>query len=136
MSSPTRRRDLYVSLKLIVCIALGIWLGALAVFLTGLLYYKSLPPAQTQALDNAPPNSVPRPDKKQATRRRPSPRLKCFASTSKACAKARPVRLVNRPRSNNSAPSTVRNVISGCNRIAPRPARKAVPASISTVDKP
>ncbi|MFA0995934.1 MULTISPECIES: hypothetical protein [Pseudomonas syringae group] len=53
MSSPTRRRDLYVSLKLIVCIALGIWLGALAVFLTGLLYYKSLPPAQTQALDNA-----------------------------------------------------------------------------------
>ncbi|KKY52759.1 hypothetical protein AAY86_09545 [Pseudomonas amygdali pv. tabaci str. ATCC 11528] len=49
----TRRRDLYVSLKLIVCIALGIWLGAMAVFLTALLYYKSLPPAQTQALENA-----------------------------------------------------------------------------------
>ncbi|EGH10818.1 hypothetical protein Pgy4_09973, partial [Pseudomonas savastanoi pv. glycinea str. race 4] len=32
MSSTTRRRDLYVSLKLIVCIALGIWLGAMAVF--------------------------------------------------------------------------------------------------------
>lgn len=48
MSSTTRRRDLYVSLKLIVCIALGIWLGAMAVFLTALLYYKSLPPAQTQ----------------------------------------------------------------------------------------
>lgn len=42
MSSTTRRRDLYVSLKLIVCIALGIWLGAMAVFLTALLYYKSL----------------------------------------------------------------------------------------------
>ncbi|KAA8714069.1 MULTISPECIES: hypothetical protein [Pseudomonas syringae group] len=53
MSSVTRRRDLYVSLKLIVCIALGIWLGAMAVFLTGLLYYKSLPPAQTQALEQA-----------------------------------------------------------------------------------
>lgn len=53
MSSTTRRRDLYVSLKLIVCIALGIWLGAMAVFLTALLYYKSLPPAQTQALENA-----------------------------------------------------------------------------------
>ncbi|RMN79059.1 hypothetical protein ALQ52_03690 [Pseudomonas cannabina pv. alisalensis] len=40
-------------MKLIVCIALGIWLGAMAVFLTGLLYYKSLPPAQTQALEQA-----------------------------------------------------------------------------------
>lgn len=135
MSSPTRRRDLYVSLKLIVCIALGIWLGALAVFLTGLLYYKSLPPAQTQALDKAAAQLSAPPGQK-AGNAAASPRLKCFASTSKACAKARPVRLVNRPRSNNSAPSTVRNVISGCNRIAPRPARKAVPASISTVDKP
>lgn len=53
MPATPRRRDLYVSLKLIVCIALGIWLGAMAVFLTGLLYVKSLPPAQSQALENA-----------------------------------------------------------------------------------
>ncbi|WP_024644598.1 hypothetical protein [Pseudomonas syringae] len=53
MSSVTRHRDLYVSLKLIVCIALGIWLGAMAVFLTGLLYYKNLPPAQARVLENA-----------------------------------------------------------------------------------
>ncbi|KPX33617.1 Uncharacterized protein ALO57_04241 [Pseudomonas coronafaciens pv. oryzae] len=53
MPSTTRRRDLYVSLKLIVCIALGIWLGAMAVFFTGMLYFKNLPPAQSQALENA-----------------------------------------------------------------------------------
>jgi len=53
MSIPNRRREFYISLKLILCIALGIWLGAVAVFLTGLLLYKNLPPAQTQTLDRA-----------------------------------------------------------------------------------
>ncbi|RML53979.1 hypothetical protein ALQ93_04149 [Pseudomonas syringae pv. pisi] len=67
MSFPTRRRDLYVSLKLIVCIALGIWLGALAVFLTALLYYKSLSPAQTQTLDNAAAQLTTPPAQKPAS---------------------------------------------------------------------
>jgi hypothetical protein len=71
MSFPSRRRDLYVSLKLIVCIALGIWLGALAVFLTALLYYKSLPPtqaqAQAQALDNAAAQLTAPPAQKAAS---------------------------------------------------------------------
>ncbi len=53
MSSTERRRELYVSLRLIVCIALGIWLGAVAVALTGMLIFKNLPPAQTQVLENA-----------------------------------------------------------------------------------
>ncbi|GFM79546.1 hypothetical protein PSCICN_02380 [Pseudomonas cichorii] len=53
MPSYPNRRELYVSLKLILCIALGIWLGAMAVALTGMLYYKNLPPAQTQALEKA-----------------------------------------------------------------------------------
>ncbi|SHM97773.1 hypothetical protein SAMN05216593_105119 [Pseudomonas asturiensis] len=53
MPSHIRRRELYVSLKLILCIALGIWLGAMAVVLTGWLLYKSLPPAQTVALEKA-----------------------------------------------------------------------------------
>jgi hypothetical protein len=53
MSSSTRRREIYVSLKLILCIAVGIWLGAMAVALTGLLVYKNLPPARTQALEQA-----------------------------------------------------------------------------------
>ena len=53
MSSNTRRRELYVSLKLILCIAVGIWLGAMAVAITGMLYYKSLPPAQAQVIDKA-----------------------------------------------------------------------------------
>ncbi|GFM88143.1 hypothetical protein PSCICO_35420 [Pseudomonas cichorii] len=53
MPSYPNRRELYVSLKLILCIALGIWLGAMAVALTGMLYYKNLPPAQIQALEKA-----------------------------------------------------------------------------------
>jgi hypothetical protein len=53
MSSTERRRELYVSLRLILCIALGIWLGAVAVALTGMLIFKNLPPAQTQVLENA-----------------------------------------------------------------------------------
>jgi hypothetical protein len=53
MSSTERRRELYVSLRLILCIALGIWLGAVAVTLTGMLIFKNLPPAQTQVLENA-----------------------------------------------------------------------------------
>lgn len=40
-------------LKLIVSIAVGIWLGFLAVALTGWLIYKALPAEQTQALSNA-----------------------------------------------------------------------------------
>lgn len=51
--SSTRRSELYASLKLILCIALGIWLGAMAVIATGMLFYKNLPPAQTQALEQA-----------------------------------------------------------------------------------
>ncbi|GAB7533004.1 hypothetical protein PS3A_54200 [Pseudomonas sp. 3A(2025)] len=53
MPSYSSRREVYVSLKLILCIALGIWLGAVAVALTGLLLYKSLPAEQTQALQAA-----------------------------------------------------------------------------------
>lgn len=40
-------------LKLIVSIAAGIWLGFLAVGLTGWLIYKTLPAEQSQALSNA-----------------------------------------------------------------------------------
>lgn len=40
-------------LKLIVSIAAGIWLGCLAVGLTGWLIYKILPAEQSQALSNA-----------------------------------------------------------------------------------
>lgn len=53
MSSSTRRREFPVPLKLILCIAAGIWLGAIAVTLTGWLLYNSLPAAQTQALERA-----------------------------------------------------------------------------------
>ncbi|MBA1230610.1 hypothetical protein G7013_13235 [Pseudomonas viridiflava] len=53
MPSHLRRRELSVSVKLIACIAAGIWLGAMAVFLTGWLLYKSLPPAQTVILEKA-----------------------------------------------------------------------------------
>ncbi|TDV70424.1 hypothetical protein [Pseudomonas sp. LP_7_YM] len=40
-------------LKLALSIAAGIWLGCLAVVLTGWLVYKALPAEQTQALNNA-----------------------------------------------------------------------------------
>lgn len=40
-------------LKLILSIAVGIWLGFMAVALTGWLIYKALPAEQTQALSNA-----------------------------------------------------------------------------------
>ena len=40
-------------LKLILSIAAGIWLGFLAVAITGWLIYKALPAEQTQALSNA-----------------------------------------------------------------------------------
>lgn len=53
MSSSTRRRQFHACVKLILCIALGIWLGAVAVVLTGLVIYKNLPPPQTQALEQA-----------------------------------------------------------------------------------
>jgi hypothetical protein len=50
------RRELNVSLhplKLIACIAAGLWLGFLAIALTALLFYKALPEAQRQKVDNA-----------------------------------------------------------------------------------
>ncbi|KQQ56920.1 hypothetical protein ASF84_07045 [Pseudomonas sp. Leaf127] len=53
MSSHSNRREVYVSLKLILCIALGIWLGVVAVVLTGLLLYKALPAEQTRPLEAA-----------------------------------------------------------------------------------
>lgn len=53
MPSYSSRREVYVSLKLILCIALGIWLGVVAVVLTALLLYKALPAEQTQALEAA-----------------------------------------------------------------------------------
>ena len=52
----THRRELNVSLhplKLIACIAIGIWLGFVAVALTGMLFYKALPAAETQVINNA-----------------------------------------------------------------------------------
>ncbi|WNW13825.1 hypothetical protein RRX38_22595 [Pseudomonas sp. DTU_2021_1001937_2_SI_NGA_ILE_001] len=59
--SSSRRHELYVSLKLILCIALGIWLGAVAVILTGPLLIKALPAAQTQALAEASARIAPPP---------------------------------------------------------------------------
>lgn len=53
MTSYSNRREVYVSLKLILCIALGIWLGVVAVVLTGLLLYKSLPVEQTRLVEAA-----------------------------------------------------------------------------------
>lgn len=54
---PTQsRRELNIAvppLKLIGCIAVGIWLGLIAVLLTCTLLYKALPVAQSQALSNA-----------------------------------------------------------------------------------
>ena len=50
------RRALNVSvhpLKLVACIAIGIWLGFIAVALTGLLIYKALPESDTRAISNA-----------------------------------------------------------------------------------
>lgn len=62
MSSQSRRHELYVSLKLIVCIALGIWLGAVAVILTGPLLLKALPETQTRALAEAVTRVAPAPE--------------------------------------------------------------------------
>lgn len=66
MSSTARRRELFVSLRLILCIAVGIWLGALAVALTGMLIYQNLAPAQIQALTQlsgpATPVQAPAPE--------------------------------------------------------------------------
>lgn len=59
--SSSRRHELYVSLKLILCIALGIWLGAVAVILTGPLLIKALPAAQTLALAEASARIAPPP---------------------------------------------------------------------------
>jgi hypothetical protein len=63
-------RELSVTLrplKLVLSIAAGIWLGFLAVLLTGWLIYRLLPAEQTQALNNAaaqltaPPATKPQP---------------------------------------------------------------------------
>lgn len=71
MPTTTQRRELNVSmhpLKLIACIAIGIWLGFIAVLLTCMLFYKALPEAQTQVIDNAaaqlsaPPVAKPAPE--------------------------------------------------------------------------
>ena len=65
------RRDLNVSLhplKLIACIAVGLWLGFLAIALTCLLFYKALPAADQQKVENviaqpsAPQAAKPAPD--------------------------------------------------------------------------
>jgi hypothetical protein len=40
-------------LKLLLCIALGIWLGFIAIVLTGVLIFKLLPAEQAQAVTNA-----------------------------------------------------------------------------------
>lgn len=56
MTAPLRRRELPVGLhpfKLAGGIALGIWLGFLAVALSAWLVYSLLPPAPAQALGNA-----------------------------------------------------------------------------------
>ncbi len=50
------RRELNVSLhplKLIACIAAGLWLGFLTIALTCLLFYKALPPADQQKVESA-----------------------------------------------------------------------------------
>jgi hypothetical protein len=56
MPTSIRRRELSVTvhpLKLMLCIALGIWLGFIAIVLTGLLIFKLLPAEQAQAISNA-----------------------------------------------------------------------------------
>jgi hypothetical protein len=56
MPTSIRRRELSVTLdplKLLLCIALGIWLGFIAIVLTGLLVFKLLPAEQAQAVSNA-----------------------------------------------------------------------------------
>src|SRR5471032_3157831 len=56
MPSVSSRRELRIALhplKLIICIALGIWLGFIAVLLTGALLYKNLPGAQAEILSSA-----------------------------------------------------------------------------------
>ncbi|WP_268797299.1 hypothetical protein [Pseudomonas huanghezhanensis] len=56
MPSSARRREIPITLnplKLLLCIALGIWLGFIAIALTGWLVFKMLPAEQTQALSNA-----------------------------------------------------------------------------------
>jgi hypothetical protein len=66
------RRELNVSvhpLKLIACIALGIWLGIAAVVLTGVLVFRALPETQAQVVSSAalrlstPPATTTGPEK-------------------------------------------------------------------------
>ena len=76
MSSQSRRHELYVSLKLIVCIALGIWLGAVAVILTGPLLLKALPESQTRALAEAVIRVAPAPE--PAAQQQPDAMFKKF----------------------------------------------------------
>lgn len=56
MPTSSRRRELSVTvhpLKLLLCIALGIWLGFIAIVLTGVLIFKLLPAEQAQTVTNA-----------------------------------------------------------------------------------
>lgn len=56
MSASVNARQPYLTFnpfKLVLCIALGIWLGCMAVALTGWVIYKALPDEQAQALTNA-----------------------------------------------------------------------------------
>jgi hypothetical protein len=56
MPTSIRRRELSVTvhpLKLMLCIALGIWLGFIAIVLSAVLVFKLLPAEQAQALSNA-----------------------------------------------------------------------------------
>lgn len=56
MPTSSRRRELSVTvhpLNLLLCIALGIWLGFIAIVLTGVLIFKLLPAEQAQAVTNA-----------------------------------------------------------------------------------
>lgn len=73
-------------LKLILSIAAGIWLGFLAVALTGWLIYKALPAEQTQALSNVANQLTSPPPPRQSL----TATTRCLTSTGKSCATARP----------------------------------------------
>ncbi len=51
--SPRELRSTFHPAKWVLCIALGIWLGFVAIALTLYLLYKALPPEQAQTVKNA-----------------------------------------------------------------------------------
>lgn len=76
-------RELNVSLhplKLIACIAVGLWLGFLAISLTALLFYKALPPADQQKLDSA----IAQPSPSQAAKPTPEAEKTLFEKYEKS----------------------------------------------------